>query len=93
MYFLTLVTDSYRRVAGDDSVPRCIGFSPIPFKPSCLGEHDTECGYYTHAVVEKYSEGLWQIGEVLEWWRWNGEKWVVIDPPPEHYHVSNWAIA
>jgi hypothetical protein len=91
MYFLTLIPFGYE-LAGSDASPRCIGYSSEPFRLEQLTEHDAEVGYFVWAVQEKFPVGLWPVGEVLEWWRWTGDEWVVADPPEWSYKVNNWAI-
>jgi hypothetical protein len=91
MYFLTLVPTEYN-FPYTDSSPRCIGFSEEPFRPDMLTANDTEGGYYSYAVMERFQPGMWGVGEVLAWWWFRNGSWVEISPPGWSTKTVNWAI-
>jgi hypothetical protein len=51
-----------------------------------------EEGYYDLIIVERFKPGVFPVGEVLRWYRFEIDKWIQIDPPKEYERIVNWAL-
>ncbi len=46
---------------------------------------DSECGYYTHCVIERFSPGIYSVANFEKWWKFNKESDILIPcEKPEH---------
>lgn len=46
---------------------------------------DSECGYYTHCVIERYSPGIYPIANFEKWFVFNRESDILVPcEKPEH---------
>lgn len=60
---------------------------------------DTECGYYTHAVIEEFEPGIYSIAKEESWFIWRGEtnlagngEWVSYAKPETEEGIVNYGL-
>ena len=53
---------------------------------------DSETGYYTHVIIERYTPGIWALADMEEWYEWRDDKWHPIEQPEWARQVVNYAM-
>lgn len=55
---------------------------------------DSESGYYTHAVIERYAPGIYKWSKNAEWYAYNRKTthWDRIPVPEWAEHICNWGM-
>jgi hypothetical protein len=76
--------------------PRCWGFYATREKArnGLLALVDDECGYYTHAIIERYQDGIYAHCDQEEWYAFDFEKksWQPCPKPEFSEFTVNYAI-
>lgn len=53
---------------------------------------DDEAGYYTHAVIERHSDGIYALADQTQWFEWIISGWNEIEKPEWAKQVINWGM-
>ncbi len=76
--------------------PRCWGFYATreEAREGLQGNVGSEAGYYTHAIIERFTPGICAIAEQEEWFFFEEavNKWIPIPQPEFARQVVNYAI-
>jgi hypothetical protein len=54
---------------------------------------DTECGYYTHAVIEEFEPGIYCLSNIELWYEWVIDVgWRAVEKPESELHIINYGM-
>ncbi len=91
MFFLTMLSPNH-----EDVQPRCVGFFIHEYDAMRILGKDygdlTEEGYYTHAVIEEGSCGLYPVLHQISWWIYRGGEWERCEHPSKYRQTCNFAM-